>query len=82
MTCTELYYSFIKMCLHFKKRLVFTKRREKYERMVVNFYEEKEKKVKFIWCQNQLSGEIHLEIFKRRNNTRIAFYTPSTFVGI
>jgi hypothetical protein len=36
----------------------------------------------FIWCQNQLSGEINLEIFKRRNNTRIAFYTPSTFVGI
>ena len=43
-TCTELYYSFIKMCLHFKKHWVFIKRCGKYGRMVVNFYEEEDKK--------------------------------------
>jgi len=67
-TCTELYYSFIKMCLHFKKHWGFTKRRGKYGRVVVNFFEEKEKKAErcrettFTWCQTQLSGEVHLKI--------------------
>ena len=56
------------MFLHFQKHWVFTKRRGKYGGMVVNFYEGKEKKAKhrreatFIWCQTQLSGEIHLNI--------------------
>jgi hypothetical protein len=51
--------------------------------MVVNFYEEKEKKAKrcreatFICCQTQLSGEIYLKIYEKKY---IAFYTPFTFV--
>ena len=52
-TCTELYYSFIKMCLHFKKHWVFIKRCGKYGRMVVNFYEEKDKKPSVV--EKQLS---------------------------
>jgi hypothetical protein len=60
------------MRLHSKKHWVFTKRGEKYGRMVVNFYEGKDKnsqklsRSNFYLSQNQLSGEIHLEIFKKK----------------